>query len=84
MLNQALAQQRQSEDPQALYRAMMLPQANAAMNAQPEPEPELDVEVEVEVEPDLTENQVGIKPSAEKNKCIKTKMYVISCLGALN
>ena len=64
MLNQALAQQRQSEDPQALYRAMMLPQANAAMNAQPEPEPELDVEVEVEVEPDLTENQVGVKPSA--------------------
>tara|TARA_R110002153_G_scaffold79805_1_gene203420 strand:- start:1685 stop:2416 length:732 start_codon:yes stop_codon:yes gene_type:complete len=64
MLNQALAQQRQSEDPQALYRAMMLPQANAAMNAQPEPEPELDVEVEVEVEPDRTENQVGIKPSA--------------------
>ena len=64
MLNQALAQQRQSEDPQALYRAMMLPQANAAMNAQPEPEPELDVEVEVEVEPDRTENQVGVKPSA--------------------
>ena len=54
LLNQALAARASNAPPQRLM------QASAAMNAQPE----LDVEVEVEVEPDLTENQVGVKPSA--------------------
>ena len=55
MLTQALEQQGQTQDPQALYRAMRERQDA------PPPEPEI-----VPEEPmiDLMENQVGVKPSA--------------------